>query len=61
MQRPCGELAAAKTGDRTLDATGHKTHVHHLLAHRLAALVLTTLLALSVGHVLFNAGLDQMS
>ena len=35
--------------------------MHHLLARRLAALVLTTLLALSVGHVLFNAGLDQMS
>jgi peptide/nickel transport system permease protein len=32
-----------------------------LIARRLAALVLTTLLALSVGHVLFNAGLDRMS
>ena len=41
--------------------TGHKTHVHRLLARRSAALVLTTLLALSVGHVTFNAGLDQMS
>jgi hypothetical protein len=30
------------------------THMHRLLARRLAALVLTTLLALSVGHVLFN-------
>jgi peptide/nickel transport system permease protein len=35
--------------------------VHHVLARRLAALVLTTLLAVSVGHVLFNAGLDRMS
>ena len=35
--------------------------MHHLLARRLAALVLTTLFAVSVGHVLFNAGLDQMS
>ena len=44
-----------------MGATGHKTHVHRLLARRLAALVLTTLLALSFGHVMFNAGLDQMS
>lgn len=36
------------------------TGVHRVLARRLAALVLTMLLALSVGHVLFNAGLDQM-
>jgi peptide/nickel transport system permease protein len=35
--------------------------VHHFVARRLAALVLTTLLAVSVGHVLFNAGLDRMS
>jgi peptide/nickel transport system permease protein len=35
--------------------------VHALLARRLVALILTTLVALSVGHVLFNAGLDQMS
>ena len=35
--------------------------MHRLVARRLAALVLTTLLALSVGHVLFNAGLDEMS
>ena len=35
--------------------------MHRLVARRLAALVLTTLLALSVGHVLFNAGLDRMS
>src|SRR4051794_40983283 len=35
--------------------------MHRLLARRLAALILTTLLALSVGHVLFNGGLDRMS
>jgi peptide/nickel transport system permease protein len=35
--------------------------VHHFLVRRSAALVLTTLLALSVGHVLFNAGLDKRS
>ena len=35
--------------------------MHRFLARRLAALVLTTLIALSVGHVIFNAGLDQMS
>lgn len=35
--------------------------MHLVLARRVVALVLTTLLALSVGHVLFNAGLDQMS
>src|SRR5436309_1463220 len=35
--------------------------MHRLLARRLAALVLTTLLALSVAHVLFNAGTDRMS
>jgi peptide/nickel transport system permease protein len=35
--------------------------MHLLLARRLAALVLTTLLAVSVGHVLFNGGLDRMS
>ena len=35
--------------------------MHLVLARRLAALVLTTLLALSVGHVLFNGGLDKMS
>jgi peptide/nickel transport system permease protein len=35
--------------------------MHRLLARRLAALVLTTLLALSVAHVLFNASLDRMS
>lgn len=34
---------------------------HHFLARRLTALVLTTLIALSFGHVLFTAGLDQMS
>ena len=36
--------------------------MHRLLARRSAALVLTTLLALSVAHVLFNAhtGVDQM-
>jgi peptide/nickel transport system permease protein len=36
-------------------------HMHRLLTRRLAALVLTTLLALSVGHVLFNGGLEKMS
>ena len=35
--------------------------MHRLLARRLAELAATTLLALSLGHVLFNAGLDQMS
>ena len=35
--------------------------MHRLLARRLAALVLTTLLALSVAHVLFNGGLEKMS
>jgi peptide/nickel transport system permease protein len=35
--------------------------VHRLLARRLVALVLTTLTALSIGHVIFNAGLDRMS
>jgi peptide/nickel transport system permease protein len=35
--------------------------MHRLLARRLAALVVTTLIALSFGHVIFNAGLDQMS
>ena len=31
------------------------------MARRLAALVLTTLIALSFGHVIFNAGLDRMT
>ncbi len=44
-----------------MGASGHKSHVHYLFARRLAALVVTTLIALSVGHMLFNAGLDQMS
>jgi peptide/nickel transport system permease protein len=35
--------------------------MHRVLARRSAALVLTTLLALSLAHVLFNAGLDRMS
>ena len=35
--------------------------MHRLLARRLAALVLTTLLALSVAHVLFNGGLERKS
>jgi peptide/nickel transport system permease protein len=35
--------------------------MHRVLARRVAALVLTTLLALSVGHVLFNGGLEKMS
>src|SRR3954452_11568066 len=43
------------------DATGHSVRVHRVLARRMAALVATTLIALSFGHVIFNAGLDQMS
>ncbi|HWK25629.1 MAG TPA: ABC transporter permease [Solirubrobacter sp.] len=35
--------------------------MHKLLARRFAALVLTTLLAVSAAHVLFNGGLDRMS
>jgi peptide/nickel transport system permease protein len=35
--------------------------MHRLLARRLVALVLTTLLALSIAHVLFNGGLEKMS
>ena len=35
--------------------------MHYFFARRLVALVLTTLLALSIGHVVFNAGLDKMS
>src|SRR4051812_3708277 len=35
--------------------------MHRVLARRLAALVLTTLIALSVAHVLFNGGLEKMS
>jgi peptide/nickel transport system permease protein len=35
--------------------------MHRLLVRRSAALVVTTLLAVSVGHVLFNGGLDRMS
>jgi peptide/nickel transport system permease protein len=34
--------------------------VHRLLGRRFAALVVTTAIALSLGHVIFNAGLDQM-
>src|SRR3954454_14162710 len=41
--------------------SGHNPHVQRVLARRLAALVVTTLIALSFGHVIFNAGLDQMS
>src|SRR4051794_41009188 len=43
------------------DATGHSVRVHRVLARRMAALFATTLVALSFGHVIFNAGLDQMS
>jgi peptide/nickel transport system permease protein len=35
--------------------------MHRVLARRAAALVLTTLLALSLAHVLFNGGTDKMS
>ena len=35
--------------------------MRHLLARRTVALVLTTLVAIAFGHVLFNAGLDRMS
>ena len=58
LRRRCGSVPYSST---QTGATEHRTHVHYRLARRLAALVLTTLLALSVGHVLFNAGLDQMS
>jgi peptide/nickel transport system permease protein len=35
--------------------------MHRLLARRLVALVLTTLLALSFAHILFNGGLEKMT
>ncbi len=35
--------------------------MHRVLVRRFAALVLTTLIALSVAHVLFNGGLEKMS